>query len=78
MENFMTYYEEYFPFKNIRIKVGATITFIGVNSEGLAHLKPAQIEWLNSHKIMHAWLSKNEVELIYRSSPKYEKIVWGK
>lgn len=67
----------YWPARPIRITVGDTETYMGVNSRGLEHMREEQIKYLDSHEPMHMWCSKDEIHLVYRKSKKYNKIVWG-
>lgn len=77
MRTFTEEVNQYYPKRAIRVIVGATQTYIGVNCDGLNEMKPEQIEWLNAHKPIHVWFSAKEVEFVFRGSQKYEKIVWG-
>lgn len=76
--NFSAIVEKEFPKRAIRIVVGDTQTYLGINSDGLNHLKTEQLKWLNSHKIKHLWYSIKEVEIVFQKSKKYNQIVWGK
>ncbi len=69
--------EKEFPNRAIRIRVGNTISYMGIHSRGLKEMKPEQIQWLDSHNHIHCWYSYNEIEIVYRKSAKYEKIVWA-
>lgn len=74
---FSDYVKEYFPKRPIRIRVGDTESYMGRNCKGLNEMSPAQIDWLNNHKPIHILYSYSEIELVYRSSKKYTRIVWG-
>ena len=77
MKKFSEIVKVEFPNRPIRVKVGDTVSYMGINSRGLAEMKPEQIKWLDSHTIIHCWYSREEVEIVFRGSKKYEKIVWG-
>lgn len=81
MSNFSKIVNEYFPENAIRVIVGDTETYIGVNCGGLNEMKPEQIEWLDSHNPTSVkwgvkWGQWEKV-IKYRKSVQYEKIVWG-
>jgi hypothetical protein len=68
---------EEFPRRAIRVRVGNTESYMGIHSRGLNDMTPEQVHWLDSHNCIHCWYSYKEVEIIYRKSAKYDKIVWG-
>ena len=76
MKKFSEIVRTEFPNRAIRVKVGDTCSYMGINSRGLDEMKSEQIDWLDSHKILHCWYSAKEIELIFKASKKYEKIVW--
>lgn len=66
-----------FPRRAIRIRVGDTESYMGIHSRGLNDMTPEQVQWLDNHNCIHCWYSYKEVEIVYRKSSKYDKIVWG-
>lgn len=65
-----------FPNRPIRVVVGNTVSYIGINSRGLKEMQSEQVKWLDSHKIVHCWYSQKEIEIVFKGSKKYDKIVW--
>ena len=63
--------------RNIVLKVGRVRTYISKNSNILKEMTKERIEWLDNHKILKEWSGLEEIELIYKGSKKYEKMVWG-
>lgn len=74
---FGDYVRNYFPARAIRVRVGDTESYMGRYCQGLKEMSTKQIQWLNNHKPIHIRYSYNELELVYRASPKYTEIVWG-
>ena len=64
------------PRRPIRITVGKTEIYMGVNSNGLNQMKSEVIDWLDNHELLHCWSSKREVELVYKGSAKFNRLVF--
>lgn len=77
MKKFSEIVKTEWPNRPIRIVVGNTVSYMGINCKGLKEMQLEQIEWLDSHKIIHCWYSKEEIEIVFKGSKKYDKIVWG-
>lgn len=77
MKKFTEIVNTEWPNRAIRIKVGDVETYMGVNCRGLDEMRSEVKDWLDSHQILHCWYSRKEVELIYKGSEKYFRLVFG-
>ena len=63
--------------KNIRITVGGYSIFIGYRisgSEAIKILGAERLAWLDTHKTIHEYHSKNEIEYVFKANKNFEKL----
>ena len=61
----------------VRIKAGNTEIYIGINCNGLEEMNPNVLKWFDTHKALHVWSGRNEVEVQYKGSAKLERMIFG-